>query len=482
MSMVAQWLRQLTIRIFLVVLAYATYATVTYTLAVLPIDSRIRLVVSVVVSGALLGAVWLWRERLAGLAQALAAAAGAVRPRHWVAACLALGLLLRWALLTACIPAQTSDFLAYTTLARNLAENGIYAMDDARAYWPPGLPFLMLPGVALLGAHWLVPVINNCILLALSLWVAYNLAQVICGARGARLVVLLLALWPNTLLATGLADKQLLLIVLVSGSLLCYLRMGAADARPRYLYGFGCGALLGAAVLTQPSHLLFPLVYAAFELLRGSRPAIAALRLALVAGGMVLVVSPWTYRNYVVLDAFVPVANTGGISLYVGNNPAATGRHVPVNGLAGLDELAANREGARRARAWIAENPGAFVRLIVPKNLEFLGNDADGAFWALKRGCGYEGGAYVLGKGLCQLAWLGLLLLTFAAIATSRRELAMTAEPAALLPMLWLLYFLCLHSVFESGGRHHIAPSVGIMMLAMYGLRAAPRAVPARGA
>jgi len=34
-----------------------------------------------------------------------------------------------------------------------------------------------------------------------------------------------------------------------------------------------------------------------------------------------LAVAPWTYRNWVVFEAFVPVSTAGGLNLYQGNAP-----------------------------------------------------------------------------------------------------------------------------------------------------------------
>ncbi len=46
---------------------------------------------------------------------------------------------------------------------------------------------------------------------------------------------------------------------------------------------------------------------------------------ALSLGIMLLMVSPWTIRNYQVFDRFVLVSSNSGFNLYMGNNPIATG-------------------------------------------------------------------------------------------------------------------------------------------------------------
>jgi hypothetical protein len=53
-----------------------------------------------------------------------------------------------------------------------------------------------------------------------------------------------------------------------------------------------------------------------------------AKRLAVLAATVAVVLAPWTVRNAVVMDAFVPVATNASHTLWVGHNPAATGGQV----------------------------------------------------------------------------------------------------------------------------------------------------------
>jgi 4-amino-4-deoxy-L-arabinose transferase-like glycosyltransferase len=76
------------------------------------------------------------------------------------------------------------------------------------------------------------------------------------------------------------------------------------------------GLLFGLAILTRETLLYFtPL--AALWLAR--REARARPRAVLFLAAVVLVVAPWTYRNYVVTHALVPVATSGSLNLWQGN-------------------------------------------------------------------------------------------------------------------------------------------------------------------
>ena len=452
---------------FSVLIAYAIYAAVLTFLKHLPGFGAYAVAVSCAVSIVLLGLVAYSRSAISSLGGRVGSRFLAINDPQWLTLCFVLGATLRCLTLTHCIPQQTSDFATYFGLAWGLAFDHIYAIADTRAYWPPGLPLELAPFVWMLGKHWAAPVVNNIFLLGLVLAITMKLGRRIVGRRGARVATLAVALWPNLIFAVGLADKQQLTMVLVASALYLYLRARDLPASQNTWRIFlVAGLCLGGAILTQPSHLLFPGALVLLELCCATPLRQLVSRVLPVIFGIFLSVSPWTVRNYLVLDRFVPVSNTGGISLYVGNNPDATGSYVAVSGLEGLDEVGANLEAGRRAVAWIRANPLAFAALVVPKNIAYLGDDSDGPFWSLKSGCGRTGVDYVLAKTISNLFWLALLLVVFAS-SLPGRERERSSDPAgSAVLILWFLYFFALHSVFESGGRHHVAPALGLIILA----------------
>jgi len=76
------------------------------------------------------------------------------------------------------------------------------------------------------------------------------------------------------------------------------------------------GLVWGLAILTRETLLYFvpvAMVFMAWRNGEGRR------RAALMAMGAVLVVAPWTYRNYVVTHTFIPVGTSGALNLWQGN-------------------------------------------------------------------------------------------------------------------------------------------------------------------
>jgi len=94
-------------------------------------------------------------------------------------------------------------------------------------------------------------------------------------------------------------------------------RLLAADAADGPGRAVAAGALWGLAILTRETVLYFvPLA----ALWLATRPGSGArVRAAAFLAASLLVVAPWTYRNWLEFHAFVPVSTAGGQNLFQGN-------------------------------------------------------------------------------------------------------------------------------------------------------------------
>lgn len=90
--------------------------------------------------------------------------------------------------------------------------------------------------------------------------------------------------------------------------------------RERWRWALIAGLLGGAAVLVRPA-LLFFFPLAAVYWLRHRRWS----PIVMLALGSILVIGPWTVRNWMVHHRLVLVASEGGVTFWTGNHPLATG-------------------------------------------------------------------------------------------------------------------------------------------------------------
>ncbi|MFP5287709.1 MAG: glycosyltransferase family 39 protein [Thermoanaerobaculia bacterium] len=414
-------------------------------------------------------ALWLGRHRAAAWTAAAAGRLHAIPRRRWLLMVILGGLALRlaWALL---FPAPfASDGLAYYELGERLANGLTYqsSPEGEYAWWPPGYPFLLFAFFQIFGvAPWVVTLVNSLLFIA-TIPVLHALAVLFGGEGTARLATLLFALWPNLVTMGGVAAKESVVVLLLPLAFLLYLAAGSSRSRARAARVGGrvaAGLALGYATLTQPGVMLVVLAFPIWEVLLRSPLLRVAARFAAVLLGMALVVLPWTARNHRILGEFVLVSTNGGGVFYRANNPLATGGFMKhgERQVRHLDELTQNRLGYQWGKEWIRENPVDFLKLAVRKQILFLGDDGVGLY-EINRTGGIGNAFYAAAKLAVNTGWWAIWALALLALLTRP---GWTRHPEVLLVFLGILYFWAIHSVFESGGRHHVPLVALLAMLA----------------
>ncbi len=385
----------------------------------------------------------------------------------WLGGCIGLATALRLSWGAVLTPRQVSDMELYLGFARSLAERGVFDYGGDRVFGPPGVSLLLAPLVKAFGAGTYLPLAVNVVLAAGTVLVVAALARLVADDRTMRVATLLVAIWPNHVLLSGLVSKELLVLFLFPLATLVYLRAtGSEGGRGGRGLPFAAGLVLGAATLAQPNTLFLLPAFAGFEALRATPLRASLSRLGLLFAGTALAISPWTVRNWLLLGRFVPVSVNFGHAMLVGNHPGADGGFQPVRTPhLGMSELDYDRMALRKALDWIEEHPGDFLALVPRKQMIFLGDDGDGAYHALKWAYGIGDVRYTVAKGVSNAFWLAVLALVGIALTGPRGRKA-EGDPRLALFMLCFFCFLATLSVTESGARHHVALSGFLAILA----------------
>jgi len=231
--------------------------------------------------------------------------------------------------------APVYDAQAYAAIAANLSKGDGFTVGTAATQpssnYSPGLP-LFVAGLYEVtgGVHERLARVVLALVGTLSVLFAYAI-----GRRLGRLVknrpyeggnsppvvpallgALAVAVYPALLEYQGMLMSEPLAATLLSGGVLATL--WAWDGGwVRWLLP---GALVGALAMVRPEYLgiafLVALVVAARQIRRDWRSSL--LRAAVFLGAALVVIAPWTIRNAVALDRFVPISTGGGQVLFAG--------------------------------------------------------------------------------------------------------------------------------------------------------------------
>jgi 4-amino-4-deoxy-L-arabinose transferase-like glycosyltransferase len=265
---------------------------------------------------------------------------------------LTVGVLLRAAWVLSGDFEPVSEAIYYHQHAAELAAGQGYLHPDTgnpTAFLPPAYPALLAPFYCLLGPSTHIAGLVNAGLAGVAIAGVYTLGRKLWGRQAGVVAAWLLALFPSQVLYASAVQADHLFAALVPWVMVAALPhppafspqdvqrsrfrfMGGVlgDRRNRSLTraalmawrggaGVKAGILVGLAALTAgPGLLLLPAATACW----GARlPWRTAVRNAgLAAAATVVVLAPWTVRNYVQLGAFVPVSTNGGVNLWIGNN------------------------------------------------------------------------------------------------------------------------------------------------------------------
>jgi len=243
---------------------------------------------------------------------------------------------------------------------------------------------------ALLGHSLLVGRIFGHLVGLIAVLLTYRLAYRYYSRKTAILAATLHALYPLAIYFESELLVDSLFTMLVELSLLCLLL--ALDRKSNRWY-FITGLVIGLAAITRPVILGLVPVYLIWVLLDHPKSHNRPASMGFLVLGMILLIAPVTIRNLAVGDDFVPVSSSGGINLYLGNNPHADGLTAamppPLGASWRIRDITylAEQDAAKklqpsevssywsaRAGDWIRQNPGDFIKLYLKKLYYGLNN------------------------------------------------------------------------------------------------------------
>jgi hypothetical protein len=194
--------------------------------------------------------------------------------------------------------------------------------ESVTAYIPPLFVFLQVPflasGLGEIGIQ-----IFNLVCLQAACFIIYRFFRSFVQAPLALLIFFALSFYiPFWALAYSLEPNALNLLLLVST---IYILRNIAEhaSTKRFIL---LGVLIGLQLLVRPDMMLGAVLFSIWLIVvyrKHLKVAINGITLVALTAG--IIVAPWTIRNYGVFHKFVLVSANGGMNLFTGNNPVATG-------------------------------------------------------------------------------------------------------------------------------------------------------------
>lgn len=245
-----------------------------------------------------------------------------VTPAHearrvlWVVAAVALLLRVAFLLLEPAV-GPVADERTWTDGARQVASARV-GLDAFKThlliFHPPLYTYFLAVPFRLLGTFeavkWIQVVVTALLVLILG-----RLGFRVFGPRVGLVAAAMAALYPELVWFASHFWVENVFVVLLWWSME---RLLTADEEGRWPTAAVAGALWGLAILARETGFYFIPFAVLWLVFRAPRPGGRA-RAAAFTLAALLTVAPWTYRNWAVFHAFVPVSTAGGLNLFQGN-------------------------------------------------------------------------------------------------------------------------------------------------------------------
>ena len=213
-----------------------------------------------------------------------------------------------------------ADECRYHALTTSLAAGMGYRVEGEAptSFYPPLYPAVLsvvykIAGPGPTAARLLQALLGACIVLLIS-----HLGQLLFSRRVGLAAGLVASIYPMLIyFSSAISTENLFVLILFSLTFTLVKAQRSGSRRSAVLVGL----LIGAATLTRAFFLAFlPLIFLWGLLAFPNDRALGLRRSALALLCALLAIAPWTYRNYLVQNAFVLVSTGGGSAFWGGNN------------------------------------------------------------------------------------------------------------------------------------------------------------------
>jgi 4-amino-4-deoxy-L-arabinose transferase-like glycosyltransferase len=257
--------------------------------------------------------------------------------------------------------------------AQNLTDGGGYHEVNLLAYRPPLYSYFIAGVFSLFGRNVDAVRLVQALLAGVMCAAIFLIGSKFISLRVGTLASFFCAVYPLMIhYSVQVWAEQLFTYLIVLATLTFLLSL----EKPSFLWRGLTGILLGLSSLTREAGLPVLFGFLLWFIITERNLWISLKRWWIIALLTLMVIAPWTIRNYRTFGAFVPISTNGGINFYMGNNPEATGtfRWVVPPGARwneasprGLYEIQASQLGYRYGWQFIREHPGKFVELIAKR-------------------------------------------------------------------------------------------------------------------
>lgn len=278
------------------------------------------------------------------------------------------------------------DARGYDRIAQNLVAGKGYVekdnipvvFDPAVSRVGPGYQFFLAGVYKIFGRNLYLIWIIQALIHTLSGYLIYLISKkIFLSAKAGIISAFLFLFFIDIFELTAMLLTETLFLFLLLFSVYAMIKFFES---PDYKNSAFIGLIFGLGVLTRPTVLpMFLIMFGVMIYKKYFKFAVLFLIIP------VLIISPWTIRNYKVYHTFILTSSAGGINLWMGNNESATGESFYTEEMSDYINkrgfVAAEKKGIEEGIKFIVNNPVRFIELLFIKASIYFSLARPAAFW-----------------------------------------------------------------------------------------------------
>jgi 4-amino-4-deoxy-L-arabinose transferase-like glycosyltransferase len=257
-------------------------------------------------------------------------------------AILAVALVLRVAYMIfqsrMAIPVHHPDSLLYDAIARNLLDgkgyvgrNYLIVKDGMQtAFYGPVYPIFLAALYGAFGYAYKFVQIAQILVSVATCWLVYTTGKMLYGRTAGLLAAAMFALYPE-LVAYPSAILSETLYIFLEVALVYMLAKALSEEEPKTSMFAATGCVFALAFLCRQVVAVVPIFLIPFVYMRyrGRGSKWLSVRIAAFAFAAIVVIAPWSVRNYFDMGTVSPATSTGGVTFWWGNKAERHGKDLP---------------------------------------------------------------------------------------------------------------------------------------------------------
>ncbi|MFN0195505.1 MAG: ArnT family glycosyltransferase [Planctomycetaceae bacterium] len=275
------------------------------------------------------------------------------------------------------------DAEGYWELGKKIAAGEEYAVYDPprKVLRMPGFPLVLAGAVSLFGESLFAARLVLAFVGTLACGAVYLLGKELFHESAGLFGAVLAAVMPTFVLFSVIVLSETtfticMILNLWAFAVLIRKARAGETLRTKLSWSVLCGVLIAAGTYVRPNWILVGPLFPAVWWITEKFQKRAAVQGLVMFAAFVACMAPWTWRNYLVTEKFVPTTLWMGPSLYDGLNPQATGESemsfFDRDGLsAQMTEYEVDRHYRQAAWSFARENPLKSMQLAWQKFLRF---------------------------------------------------------------------------------------------------------------